>query len=319
MQFFPFLFFVFFTINSYAKDVCNETRNIGKLTKFGVLSVVNTNGLDRKSKISLNNEVIYEEDTNGFILHGDGDSIFYNGNYVTNKIIVSYSSPTPCVDGIMKFNCNVYIVLDFSKDKVIISNPFYPPGIQSYISWTSWGKKNAVFGFDDDSQFRYENGKVTMIDGGYTAKERNKEKSSGKSNPGIDTVMGALTFVPSGENTRVLLNNIPFYIINGSFYKGMLVNPIKNNEQDVNGKIKRTVVYASILEGCAHPEDVTQCYAYYLFDFTGKTPIGVGPMYTNNSNSGLLLTDWIDQDNALVNFGDGTQYKYSKGELKKVK
>ncbi|WP_409311562.1 hypothetical protein [Pectobacterium sp. B1J-3] len=314
-----FMFFFLLIGHAYADGGCVEHSRVCKQTKLGVLSVIDSSS-GGSAKIYLNETLIYEAITSYFSFSGDQIFVYdKNKKPMLNKTIMGYSSPTPCVDGIVKLNCNMYIVLDFSQDKLIISNAFYPADTQSNLTWTSWGKKNAVFGFDDDSQFRYENGKVTMIDGGYTAKERNKEKSSGKSNPGIDTVMGALTFVPSGENTRVLLNNIPFYIINGSFYKGMLVNPVKNNEQDVNGKIKRTVVYASILEGCAHPEDVTQCYAYYLFDFTGKTPIGVGPMYTNNSNSGLLLTDWIDQDNALVNFGDGTQYKYSKGELKKVK
>lgn len=49
----------------------------------------------------------------------------------------------------------------------MISNEFYPPAnYDAPLRWVSWGQKNSVIAFDDGSRFKYENGRVTMIDDG---------------------------------------------------------------------------------------------------------------------------------------------------------
>jgi len=65
------------------------------------------------------------------------------------------------------YRYRAYRLFDFSGKEVVISNEFYPPAnYDTPLRWVSWGQKNSVIAFDDGSHFKYENGRVTMIDDG---------------------------------------------------------------------------------------------------------------------------------------------------------
>ncbi|QWA11034.1 hypothetical protein GTU79_28545 [Sodalis ligni] len=92
-----------------------------------------------------------------------------------------------------------------------------------------------------------------------------------------------------------------------------------NNEADEDKLITRMVIYASILKECQYPNDFTQCHVFYLFDFSGDLPVGVGPMRTTDPDAALLLTKWNKNAKTEIGFSDGTTYEYMQGKLNKTK
>ncbi|XBS69962.1 hypothetical protein ABK905_00930 [Acerihabitans sp. KWT182] len=153
----------------------------------------------------------------------------------------------------------------------------------------------------------------------YKDKNNDSEPATPSAN-GIVTALGKLNFYGNKEgNTDVAINRKAFFTIDGDFYKEMFINPVMNNEVDEDKHITRMVMYASILKGCRYPNDITECHVFYLFDFSGSLPIGVGPMRTTDPNAGLLLTKWKKNAKTEVSFSDGTTYEYIHGKLVKTK
>ncbi|WP_237729584.1 hypothetical protein [Lelliottia amnigena] len=89
-----------------------------------------------------------------------------------SKFVVYYDLDEPRQITKDLYLYRAYRIFDFSGKDIVISNEFYPREVWNInLDWVSWGKKNSVIAFEDDSRFRYENGRVTMID------DNSKDKS----------------------------------------------------------------------------------------------------------------------------------------------
>ncbi|HBC2003419.1 TPA: hypothetical protein M5M69_005036 [Citrobacter freundii] len=95
----------------------------------------------------------------------DDDMVFFKNNkYFTTKTIITYTLNERCLDRIeYQGFCSISVVLDFSGDKPVISNGFIPDSGNSVIDWVSWGKANAIIVFEDESKFKYMNGRVERV------------------------------------------------------------------------------------------------------------------------------------------------------------
>ncbi|AFJ48667.1 hypothetical protein [Shimwellia blattae] len=160
------VFLVIVSSASYAFEKCSTTT-LGKLEYIWGQGVK-----DKQSRILLNGTEVFKIDSYqiGENVIGDGRVLDKKNNI--SKLIVYY-----------KFNTKQYIttdpkygdlyrhkayrLFDFSGEKVVISNEFYPPAdYDAPIKWVSWGQKNVVIAFGDGSRFKYEKGNVSMIDKG---------------------------------------------------------------------------------------------------------------------------------------------------------
>ncbi|WP_227121948.1 hypothetical protein [Kosakonia oryzae] len=149
-----------------ATDECSSTATKCDNTTLGRLEYMwGRNSSDNKSHVLLNGNDIFNnnssqigEDVEGWVL---------DKNNKTNKVVVYYrfNEPKQIAENLYRYRA--YRLFDFSGEKVIISNEFYPPAdYEAPLRWVSWGQKNSVIAFDDGSRFKYENGHVTMIDDG---------------------------------------------------------------------------------------------------------------------------------------------------------
>ncbi|MBS0969548.1 hypothetical protein JK232_11665 [Nissabacter archeti] len=175
-----FLAMIIFPVLSFSKNNCQSDGYSCIKTSAGEIQFISrTDSGDEYSYIYFNGDLIYKDKTDYFIPEPIG---FENDNLDTEiiKFVVSYYSFNNCKKGVDDYNCNVNILLDLSSKKPIISNKFSPPSEGSHISWASVGKKNSIIAFDDDSRFKYENGKVEMIYGGYVEEQKKIEMEKKK-------------------------------------------------------------------------------------------------------------------------------------------
>ena len=151
--------------SSYAFEKCTQRTNCDNTTLGRLEYMWGRNSSDNKSHVLLNGNDIFNnnssqigEDVEGWVL---------DKNNKTNKVVVYYrfNEPKQIAENLYRYRA--YRLFDFSGEKVIISNEFYPPAdYEAPLRWVSWGQKNSVIAFDDGSRFKYENGHVTMIDDG---------------------------------------------------------------------------------------------------------------------------------------------------------
>ena len=85
------------------------------------------------------------------------------------KLLISYNS-TDCVSENVKFRCQKFRVIDLFR-KNILSNSFYPPVLNSMLINITWGGEKSKMMFEDKSEFTYEDGNVTMSNGGVMAEQ----------------------------------------------------------------------------------------------------------------------------------------------------
>ncbi len=156
---------ILISASSYAFEKCTQRTNCDNTTLGRLEYMWGRNSSDNKSHVLLNGNDIFNnnssqigEDVEGWVL---------DKNNKTNKVVVYYrfNEPKQIAENLYRYRA--YRLFDFSGEKVIISNEFYPPAdYEAPLRWVSWGQKNSVIAFDDGSRFKYENGHVTMIDDG---------------------------------------------------------------------------------------------------------------------------------------------------------
>jgi len=129
---------------------------------------------DGHSYLYLDKKIIYKAKTD-YITRDPTEFFFDEKAKKTNKMIFYYYSRSRCTQGVDDYKCHVYLFVDMTKKEPIVSNEFSPPVEDSHVSWVSWGEKNSIIVFDDDSRFKYENGKVEMIYGGYVEEQKKLE------------------------------------------------------------------------------------------------------------------------------------------------
>ncbi|MBS0969546.1 hypothetical protein JK232_11655 [Nissabacter archeti] len=160
----------------FADELCDpddySCYNIS-LGKVRNLSASESN--DGYSYIYLNDKIIYKAKVD-LITPDPGAYYLDKKNKKRDKIIFYYYARGNCTQGIDDYKCHANIMIDLTKRKPIVSNIFSPPVDGSHVSWVSWGEKNSIIAFDDDSRFKYENGKVEMTYGGYV-EEQEKMKA----------------------------------------------------------------------------------------------------------------------------------------------
>ncbi|WP_146000745.1 hypothetical protein, partial [Chimaeribacter coloradensis] len=143
---------------SFALGECNKESYYCIDTVLGDLRLLSRNDSgDKYSYIYLNKKLIYKDRADYFSPVPLGFDINESEKKV-NKIIIGYYSPFGCLKGIDDYKCHANIMIDLTKSKPIVSNIFSPPIEDSHLSWVSWGEKNSIIVFDDDSRFKYENG-----------------------------------------------------------------------------------------------------------------------------------------------------------------
>ena len=153
----PILSLLIFSSTSMAD--CNSNLSYCYHTKFG----------DGYSYLTLNGANIYKAKTD-YMSFMDDDMLdddmgfFKNNKYFTTKTVITYTLNERCLDRIdYQGFCSISVVLDFSGDKPVISNGFTPDSGNSVIDWVSWGKANAIIVFEDESKFKYMNGRVERV------------------------------------------------------------------------------------------------------------------------------------------------------------
>ncbi|NTX69233.1 hypothetical protein FCH31_07245 [Lelliottia amnigena] len=164
---------ILMSASSYAFEKCPKDSTKCSTTTLGKLEFIwGKKAIDKQSHILLNGKEVFKNDSEqiGEDVNGDGRVLDQKNNI--SKLIVFYDFNTPhyiTTDpkyGDM-YRYRAYRLFDFSGKDVVISNEFYSPAnYDASIDWVSWGQKNSVIAFDDGSRFRYENGRVTMIDDG---------------------------------------------------------------------------------------------------------------------------------------------------------
>lgn len=167
------LFLMFVSAVSHAFEKCPADSIMCSTTTLGKLEYIwGKNVKDKQSRILLNGNEIFKNDSKQIDEDVVGDGRVLDKNNNVSKVIVYYDFNTPQYIrtnpkyGDM-YRYRAYRLFDFSGKEVVISNEFYPPAdYDAPLKWVSWGQKNSVITFDDGSRFKYENGHVTMIDDG---------------------------------------------------------------------------------------------------------------------------------------------------------
>ncbi|WP_446029511.1 hypothetical protein [Lelliottia amnigena] len=156
---------------SYAFEHCPPDSTQCSDTPLGKLEYIwGQSQSDEQSRVLLNGKEIFKNDSDQ--IGEDLEGWTLNSKNLTSKVIVFYDFNTPqYITTDPKYGDlyrdRAYRLFDFSDKEVVISNEFYSPAnYDASIDWVSWGQKNSVIAFDDGSRFRYENGRVTMIDDG---------------------------------------------------------------------------------------------------------------------------------------------------------
>ncbi|MEE9659083.1 hypothetical protein [Enterobacter cloacae complex sp. CARB60] len=81
-----------------------------------------------------------------------------------DQIIISYNSNSCKLDD-AEVNCTKYKLLNF-KNKLIISNAFYPKVANSNLMNVTWGTDNVLIKFEDSSVFEFKAGEISLKSGG---------------------------------------------------------------------------------------------------------------------------------------------------------
>ncbi len=143
---------------------CNKEDHYCRLTNLGVLkSTTKAMSSDGYSHLTLNNVGIYKSSAGYISLIYDDMGFMKNKKYYITKTIIETIPKIPCHHKEFKGFCIVSVVLDFSGDKLIISNEFISDTGQDNVDWVSWGKANSIIVFTDGSKFKYENGRVERV------------------------------------------------------------------------------------------------------------------------------------------------------------
>lgn len=153
---------------SHAFEKCTQRQNCDN-TRLGKLELISSSELDEYAYILLNGVEIYQVKASSIVnvVTATADGWISDKKNLRIKMLITYSYTAPKKINDNRYQYNAYVLLDFSGEKVVVSNEFYPPAdYDAPLKWVSWGKKNSVIAFNDGSRFRYENGQVVMIDDG---------------------------------------------------------------------------------------------------------------------------------------------------------
>ncbi|WP_181952671.1 hypothetical protein [Yersinia canariae] len=93
-----------------------------------------------------------------------------NKSKAIEKLLITYVDQD-CVSDNKVFRCSKFRVIDLN-DPLVISNSFYPPVLNSILMYVSWGAEKSTMSFEDKSEFTYQNGHVTMTNGGVLAQQK---------------------------------------------------------------------------------------------------------------------------------------------------
>lgn len=103
-----------------------------------------------------------------------------NKDKLIEKLLITYNGKD-CISNNVTYRCAKFRVIDFDQIEML-SNPFYPPVLNSMLMHIMWGSDKTIMKFKDKSDFTYQDGKVIMSNGGVMAQQEiiDKEKSAKK-------------------------------------------------------------------------------------------------------------------------------------------
>ena len=143
---------------------CSDEDHYCRRTNLGVLRhQTKAMSGDGYSHITLDDVEIYKSKSSYITFLYDDLGYMKNGKYFITKTVISSVPWTPCHHLEFRGHCIVNAVLDFSGDKLIISNDFISDTGQDNVDWVSWGKANSIIVFTDGSKFKYANGRVERV------------------------------------------------------------------------------------------------------------------------------------------------------------